>query len=292
MEPDTVGGRWAVVSRLVTADDDTRWGDPERQRIGRILYVVGIVGAIAALVAGMAGWLLAGRAARSLADTLDPIAGIVANVSDTVDASLVMLDRTAEAIEGIESATGSTARTLDSVSEVVAETSGLVGGGIADGLDSAVETMPALVDTGRVIDRTMRTLSLVGVDYDPEVPLDESLAELEESLRPIPDQLRDQVALLTEVRSDIEQIVTDAASLSAVLLETRIDLMEARVVLESASDNAAAAVVRVAEIRSEVATYDTLARVMVVSVTVALLAAASAPFMIGLHYRRSEERTG
>ena len=270
----------------MTAEDQTTPANAERQRLGRILYIAGLAGAVGALVAGLAGWLLAGRATQTVTDTLEPISGIVVNVSETVDASLVMLENTTAAIESIASATRSTAGTLDSVSQVIADTSQLVGGGVADSLESAVEALPALVDTGRVVDRTMRALSLVGVDYDPEIPLDESLGQLEESLRPLPDQLRDQVELLGEVQTDIQQIVTDAGALSATLLQTRFDLMEAETVLESASENAIAAAASVDSIRSEVKAYDTLARVVVVAVTVALLAASSAPLVIGRHLQR------
>lgn len=261
----------------------------DRARLGRILLFAGVIGAVGALIAGVAGWFLAGRASDTFSETLDPISGIVVNVSETVDASLVLVDRTATALDSIESATRSTARTLDSVGQVIADTSELVGGGVADSLESAVDTLPALVDTGRIIDRTMRALSLVGVDYDPAIPLDESLAQLEESLRPLPDQLRDQVELLTDVQGDIDQISADAGQLAAVLFETRIDLLEVEAVLESASENAAAASQTVARIRSDVGTYETLGRIVVVAVALALLAAASAPLVIGLHYSRTAE---
>ncbi|MGD2042528.1 MAG: hypothetical protein PVJ28_02695 [Acidimicrobiia bacterium] len=258
----------------------------DRERLGRILFIAGVIGAGGALIAGLAGWLFAGRATSTFSEALEPISGIVVNVSETIDASLVMVERTATAIESIESATRSTARTLDSVSQVIGDTSELVAGGVADSLDSAVATLPALVDTGRVIDRTMRALSLVGVDYDPEIPLDESLTQLENSLRPIPGQLRDQVELLTEVQGDLDEITRDAGQLAAVLFETRIDLMEVESVLESAAENAAAASQSVTDLRSDVDTYATLGRVVVVAVTIALLATASAPLLVGLHYRR------
>lgn len=261
----------------------------DRQRFGRILVIAGLIGVLGALVAGVAGWILAGRATRTVTETLEPISGIVVNLSETVDASLVMVDRTTAAIESIESATRSTGGTLDSVSQVIGDTAAIVEGSVAESLDSAVDTLPALVDTGRVIDGTMRTLSLVGVDYDPEVPLDESIAQLERSLRPLPDQLRDQVTLLTEVQDDVEQIALDAESLASVMLQARLDLTAVEEVLESASENAATAARRVEEIRSDVDTYDTLARIVVVALTVALLAAASAPLIIGFHYRGVEE---
>lgn len=261
----------------------------DRDRFGQLLLVVGVIGVVGALVAGVAGWLVAGRATETLEETLEPVSAIVVNVTEAVDASRVMVARTGEALDSIESATRSTARALTSMTQVLDETSEVVGGGVADGLEAAVDSLPALVDTGRVIDRTMRALSLVGVDYDPAVPLDESLQELEDALAPLPEQLRAQVALLEEVRDDVDQIAADSETLAGVLQETRIDLMEVDGLLEAASENTDDASESIDQVRADLGTYDTLAKVAVVAVTIALLAAASAPLAIGLHFRRSPE---
>ncbi len=260
----------------------------DRTRFGRALLIVGALGVAGALVVGVTGWILAGRASRTITTTIEPLSGIVVNVAETIGASEVMVSRTTEAIDSIESATRSTARTLDSVSQVVEEVGMLVTEDFADSLESAVDTLPGLIDTSRVIDRTMRALSLIGVDYDPDQPLDESLSDLEASLRPLPEQLRDQAELITVVQDDLEQIATDAGRLAAVLLEARIDMMEAQRILASAASNAEAAVESVTAVEEDIETYETLARVVVTAVTVALLAAASAPLLIGFHYLRDD----
>ncbi|HEY6634824.1 MAG TPA: hypothetical protein VI141_04340 [Acidimicrobiia bacterium] len=258
-------------------------------RFGRVLVVIGIIGMVGALVVGIAGWILASKASDALLETVTPIAGVVTDVAATIEASQVMVDRTVEAIESIEDATRSTARTLDSVGAIVGETAELAGGGLADSLDAAIDTLPALIDTGRVVDRTMRALSLVGVDYDPEVPLDEALGELESSLAPIPGQLREQVDLLLTVQEDLARIGDDAATLSAVLLETRIDMMEAGATLDSAAEHATQAAEQISSIAANLETYDMLARVVVVAAALALAAAASAPLLIGIHHIRRVE---
>lgn len=246
-----------------------------------------MAGAIAALIVGVVGWVVAGKAIESVTATLDPISRIVVNVADSVEASEVIFDRTREAVEAIETATRSTVRTLNSLGDVLSETAALAGGGVADSLDSAVDTLPGLISTARVIDRTMSTLSLVGVDYDPEVPLDRALADLQSSLQPLPDQVREQVELIGSVQTDLDRIADDARGLSAVLLETRLDMQSAGRVLASASANAAAAAESVETIRTDVDSYSTMARVGVVAATVALLAGAMAPLLLGVYLRRT-----
>lgn len=270
-------------------DQDPRPLVESRERLGRALFVVGVVGIASALVVGAAGWILASRASTHLTDGIEPLGDLVVNVSESVEATRVIVDRTIEAVEGIESATRSAGRSLDAVSGLIDSTSDVIGGDLAESLDSAVDTLPALVDTGRIIDGTMRTLSLVGVDYDPEAPLDESLASLEESLRPIPEQLRAQVEALEGVQTDIDVIVLDAGSLAATLFEARIDMTAARQVMASTGENVSRAADSIAAIEEDLATYAILSRVVVVAASLALLAAASGPLLVGMHFRRTAE---
>lgn len=270
-------------------DQDPRPLVESRERLGRALFVVGVVGIASALVVGVAGWILASRASTHLTDGIEPLGDLVVNVSESVEATRVIVDRTIEAVEGIESATRSAGRSLDAVSGLIDSTSDVIGGDLAESLDSAVDTLPALVDTGRIIDGTMRTLSLVGVDYDPEAPLDESLASLEESLRPIPEQLRAQVEALEGVQTDIDVIVLDAGSLAATLFEARIDMTAARQVMASTGENVSRAADSIAAIEEDLATYAILSRVVVVAASLALLAAASGPLLVGMHFRRTAE---
>jgi hypothetical protein len=273
----------------------SRWNDlfgpdgpfTDRFRTGRVLVVVGVIGLIGSLIAGIVGWVVVARAQETVAGSVVPVTRVVANISETIEASQVIVERTTETIESIENATRSTVRTLRSVGEVLGETASLAEGEVVDSLESAVDTLPGLISTGRIIDRTMRALSFVGVDYDPDLPLDVALAELQSSLAPLPDQVRRQVELLAEVQSDIDEIADDARELTGVLFETRLDMLDTEKVLASAARNAAAAADSAATIETEVERLGALGRVLVLAVTLALLAASLTPLVVGLYLSRT-----
>lgn len=241
---------------------------------------------IATILFGVVGWILVGRVSAALLTTFEPMSEVVVNISDTIGASQRLVSMTTEALTSIEGATRSTASTVESVNEVLGETAALAGGEIADSLDSAIGTLPGVIATARVVDRTMRTLSLLGVDYDPDEPLDDTLAELETSLRPVPNQIRDQAALLEDVRSDIDLIVSDAGELAAVLLRARVELRGVEQVLADVADDAADASTGVQAIESDLDAYETAARALVLLATIALLVAAATPLVIGIHQVR------
>lgn len=263
-----------------------------REKLGKWLLAAGVVGAIASLVVGVVGWVLAGRVVATVENVIAPTSGIVGDLADSIEASEVLFERTTEAIESIETASRSTVRTLTSVGAVLDETTETAGEGLADSLETAVDTLPGLISTGRVIDNTMRALSFIGVDYDPDVPLDESLTDLEASLAPLPDQIRDQVGLLEDVQADLENIADDGRELFGVLLEARLDMFAAERVLRSARANATAAAERIEEIEAGVETYDALSRTVVVAASLALLAASLAPTLLGLHLVARDRRSG
>lgn len=260
-----------------------------RQQTGRALVIVGAAGLVGSLVAALIGLVLVDRARESITITVDPVIRVVGDVTESIDASRVIVERTTDAIESIEAATRSTVRTMVSVRDVLDETADLAGGGVADSLESAVGSLPGLVSTGRVLDRTMRALSLVGVDYDPEIPLDVALTDLETSLAPIPDQIRDQVDLIGSVGEDLDVIADDARALSAVLFESRLDMVDADRALSSALRNAESAVESLETVKADIGSYTALARALVVAAGITLTSAALAPLLLGLHLRRVDD---
>jgi hypothetical protein len=279
----------------------SRWNDllgpdgplADRFRTGRVLVVVGVIGLIGSLVAGIVGWVVVARAQETVAVSVVPLTRVVGDISETIEASQVIVERITETIESIENATRSTVRTLRSVGEVLGETASLAEGEVVDSLESAVDTLPGLISTGQIIDRTMRALSFVGVDYDPDVPLDVALAELQSSLAPLPGQVRRQVELLEEVQSDIDEIADDARELTGVLFEARLDMLDTERVLGTAARNAAAAADSVATVDTEIERLGALGRVLVLAVTLALLAASLTPLVVGLYLSRtSDQRSG
>lgn len=283
-----MNGRWldSLTIRCRLPPVSVSWFD-DPARLGRWLFGVGVVGIVASLAVGISGWIVAGRAVDTVERTIAPVGGMVGDLADSIDASRVLFERTTEAVESIETASRSSVRTITSVSVLIEETADIAGSGVADSLEAALETLPGLISTGRVIDNTMSALSLFGVDYDPEMPLDESLADLEEALRPLPDQIRDQIGLLEDIEDDLDGIAGDGRELSAVLLETRLDMANAERVLRSASRNAATAAENVETIATEIGDYEVLARLIAVAAAVALLVGSLAPLLVGLHLSRA-----
>ena len=251
----------------------------------RLLNTLGLVGLTASLVVGVVGWIIADRLGSAISDTVTPVAAATGDLAATVQASETLVVRTQEALESIENAARAAGRSLLSLDEVLGETASLAETDVAGSLDGALESFPALISTSRVIHAAMTTLSFVGVDYDPDEPLDRSLAQLRDSLTPIPEQVRTQAALLDSIRSDLEVISGDTGRLAAVLLDTRLEMMAIERTISDAADNALLIAEQVEDAEAELGSLEPLSKVVAVAVAVALAAASATPMVIARTYR-------
>ena len=142
--------------------------------------------------------------------------------------------------------------------------------------------MPGIIRTGVVIDRTLSALSLIGVDYDPEVPLDTALESIRDSLRPLPDEIREQSLLLDEAAGDLARIAESSGNLAARLLEIRIDLLEAEDIANEAARSVDEMSTRFDELADDFDTYRTWMPWLVVAAALALGAVGTAILLLGL----------
>ena len=135
---------------------------------------------------------------------------VLATTTEAVEVIDGVLEDTAAALESMEATLAGGEQGMEDAAALTASLGTLLTEEVPTALDGVLASMPALVDTARVIDRTMRALSLVGVDYDPEVPLDQSLTGIEQTLEPLPEQLRAQQEALEGLSASMS---TMAASL-------------------------------------------------------------------------------
>lgn len=145
------------------------------------------------------------------------------------------LDAIGQTIETIDGVADGTSASLDSTSASVSSASSTLDGavtaieGVADfldeelpaTLDSIQMSMPAAIQTANAVDGTLRALSFVGVDYDPEEPFGESLSRVNTALSSLPDEIRIQSETLRLLIPSAEQLSADTDSLSTSLDDLR-----------------------------------------------------------------------
>jgi len=200
------------------------------------------------LTAGME-WLSATQSALDenlslMVDSLDSVEGLILETTDVVSATSQSLTTTVSSLENASIAVADMRPLIWQTSKVVTEQ-------VPDALDGVQDSMPTLIATAKSVDETLRWLSSfgftvpnpfgadwtydLGINYAPEVPLDQALEEMSGNLEGTPDDLRameddlDTVdADLLLIRDDLTQLSEDIAVLNAQLQQANPQLVYQR----------------------------------------------------------------
>lgn len=136
---------------------------------------------------------------------------------EVVDEGLVVFDET---LSGVDSVLVQTEKTLADVATVVLSTAELLNSEIPAQVDSIQAAMDGLIDTANVVDGILGALSFVGVDYDPAVPLDEALVDVNQQLGELGDSLAsnadDLFSLTVSVNRLRDEVGATGDSLGAI----------------------------------------------------------------------------
>lgn len=177
------------------------------------------------------GWVLIGGVSTSVGETVEVTRRVLTSVGETTYVVDSVFDDVADSLRGVQTTLGETSLTLTRASAVTSNLAEVITEDVPASVDSVRAALPALIDTARVIDRTMSGLAFFGVDYDPAVPLDESLMEIDARLAEIPDLLSAQQETLEGVASDLGGFSSSTVEIAEDLAAIRVRLSEASAVL-------------------------------------------------------------
>lgn len=262
--------------------------------LARLWWIGGVVGVVVSLIGGLLGWVLIGSAQSAVLDSLEVTADVVDLAAETVVVVDAAFDDVVAALDTTEQALEEAATALSGLGVVTQEVSVLLGAEIPEQIESVLVAFPPLVDTARVVDRTMRALSLVGVEYDPEEPLDDALQDIADSLEPLPERLRGQRGGLSDAADEIvvlslslEALAEDVSSLTARLDDTALLVAG----YEQAAQRAA---LTLDDLRSDLVLQGVLARLAVAILALAVGVACTVPVWLGRQAVRAdgERRSG
>lgn len=241
--------------------------------------VVGIV------VAVVGGWVTA-RASTAALDTLDLTTEALEAADEGVAVATTAIEGVGEVLDQSASAVLAAGIALGEAAPLVDDIADTLGTDVADAVDSALDTLPALVRVGGVIDGTLGALGfLTGDPYDPDVPLDEALADLEASLAPIPEDLRTQADLLAEANSTTAGLSEGLRATAQEIAGLKRSLEEAAVVLDGYGETTAEALEVADDLARDVARLRVPAIVAVVLAGLVLSSTQLVPTLVGLGLR-------
>lgn len=150
------------------------------------------VGAATGLVIGVGSPLILVATGNIAQESLSLVGSSLDQLDTAADRVELAISTSLETLAGVEEAVGDSSVELEAMARTGEELGRVLTDEVPAALEAVRAALPGLEDSARVLDRTMRALSLVGVDYDAEVPLDQAVAGIDASLATIPETLRSQ----------------------------------------------------------------------------------------------------
>jgi septal ring factor EnvC (AmiA/AmiB activator) len=182
-------------------------------------------------------------------DSLDAMENLLIETTDAVSATSQSLTTTVSSLENASAA-------LSDMRPLIAKTSEVVTEQVPEALDGIQDSMPTLISTAKSVDETLRWLSGfgftvpipfgtdlhydLGIDYAPEVPLDQALEEMSDNLKDTPDDLRAMQDDLDIVDADLLLISDDLTRLSDDIDALNMQLRQTGPQLSTLAANTAA----------------------------------------------------
>lgn len=247
-----------------------------------------LVMAVAVLTAavGVFGAVLGARVVSGMEDAfdrqLDLAEASLAATNDAVVASGEALEEVSSALDGAATTALIVGGALEATTDLLDEVAVLLGEDVPESIRSFRATIPGLIATASAVDATLRAVDIFTVgDYDPEVPLDDAIAGLDESIADLPDDLAAQAVLLRQATGTIVGVSASMEQTAQDVVEVRAALTRAGRVLERQASATADALGAVDELRTEAANRFGLATLLAVVMGIALAVSQVGSFAFG-----------
>lgn len=285
--------------------------------IRRILGLIMLLTGSTLLVASLAAAYLAGDFLDGFADS---VSRSIEVASSTIDAARDTLELARDSIGDVDGglatavdATAGAAITLNDSRPLLDNVANVTTQEVPEAIEGMQTALPNMIEVAGVIDRTLTTLSSVGIDrdiplpfggsiplrfdlgidYNPAIPFDESLRVFESSLVGLPESLRGLEDELAATNSNLASLSADlqATSDNLATINTRIGDLSAlfdqyALLIEDVSD-------LLVQVDAQLGPTLELIRLVAVALLVALGFSQLAPIYLGwelLTGRRDPQR--
>ncbi|HSM58794.1 MAG TPA: hypothetical protein VK879_21750 [Candidatus Sulfomarinibacteraceae bacterium] len=176
-----------------------------RRVLGIVMVAIGLSGIILSVAGLIAGHRFVDAIGAGLQTNLTLTVESLETVKETLILTKATVRQLDQGLSAVQETADNVSVAIDDTRPLLQQASIVTTQEIPQSIEAFQEAMPALREVASTIDDTMRTLDSfnversilgiplsfdLGVEYNPEVPFDESVDQIGESLEGVPEQLR------------------------------------------------------------------------------------------------------
>jgi ABC-type transporter Mla subunit MlaD len=236
-----------------------------RRILGVVIALTAALGVILSVGGVVVGRDVVDRVAVELDTGLTTATDTVDNLDRTVRLTSDVIDQVVASLDTVEDALSNASKALQETRPMVKDVGGIVTGDVADALESVQNTVDPLVSLSTTIDTVLRGLSDfaveetilgipvtfdLGIEYDPEVSLPDTVQAIGDSIEGLPESLRVLSEDVENADANLGTISQDLTAISSDLGEIRNSMGELPDLVDGFSENVDSAQEQIQSVQS------------------------------------------
>jgi prefoldin subunit 5 len=210
--------------------------------MGVIWIIASVLWVVLAIVGLFYGLAFLERMQTDLGNNLELVIESLDSVHSIVDESTDVISSTHQSLETVQSTMDDASTALNDLRPLLWRTRRVVTDDIPEALDGVQESMPSLIATANSVDETLTWLSNfgftipnpfgtdwsydLGINYAPEVPLDQALDTIHGNMEGLPEDLRKMKGNLNTADDNLVTVSDDLARLADDLDEINQEIAD------------------------------------------------------------------
>jgi ABC-type transporter Mla subunit MlaD len=196
-------------------------------RLGAVVFIMGLIAAAGTTVAAILGWQVVGSPIERLDRLSAGMGESLATLTDNIGLAGETMARVQDGLETTGAVLRDSSSSLSRLEAGMSDTAEILVGDLPDTLSAVAQALPGLIASTSQLEPALSSLSFLGVEYAPDVPLNQSLTQLQESLDPLPEELRASGELIATLSGDTAMLSGQASELAGSLEGIADDLADA-----------------------------------------------------------------
>ena len=198
-----------------------------RKITGVALIFAAVIGLLFSLAGIVGTWYFKTPVTESTTNAVVLIQDSLQATADGLELTQQALTITLNTIAGLESTLTGAAQAMEATQPLLESVSGVLGGGLTETITTVQDSLDTVGSSAEVIDTALRFLSaipLIGIEYNPETPLHESINRVSENMAGIPESLSDMEQSLSDggeglgnIQSGLETMASSVGEISSSL---------------------------------------------------------------------------
>ncbi len=203
---------------------------------GIFLIIAAVLGWGVSVGGAVLAWKVKPAAESALLSSVDLLDRSLAISNDMLGVADTSLEQAEKSVTLLGATIDDVADTLQTTSEMTASIAGIFGDSLGSVVSKTQQALGTMEASAKLVDDTLGFISAIPfmrIDYDPNMPLAASVADISDSLDPLPENLTAVQGDMENTSENLGSMDKNISGLQESILGTQKNLQDARGIVQS-----------------------------------------------------------